>query len=177
MEPNFHIPCAGGGGGDGDIGFRGGRCGRDSGSGGWAGGDSDESKPSWDGFGPIGAFLNGWRSRVAADPQFLFKVLIEELVGVTACVIDNMRNGCKPNLKDRIGTLENFVGAPMINDDNYVETPTQQSQHIELCVQKYVLWELITQKDLKEENEYQVYTESKGKAKDNIDKQKIWSLE
>ncbi|KAL2559095.1 protein RETICULATA-RELATED 3 [Forsythia ovata] len=77
-------------GGDGDIGFRGGRGCRDSGSGGWAGRDSDESKPSWDGFGPIGAFLNGWRSRVAADPQFLFKVLIEELVGVTACVIDNM---------------------------------------------------------------------------------------
>ncbi|KAL2552777.1 Uncharacterized protein Fot_06396 [Forsythia ovata] len=71
--------------------------GGDSGSGGWAGGggDSDESRLSWDGFGPIGAFLNGWRSRVAVDPQFPLKVLMEELVGVTAFVIGNMTS--RPN--------------------------------------------------------------------------------
>lgn len=92
--PNFHVPCAGGGG---DIGFRGGSGGGNSDSGGWAdgGGDSDDSKSSLDGFGPIGAFLNGWRSRVAADPQFPFKVLMEELVGVTACVIGDMAS--RPN--------------------------------------------------------------------------------
>ncbi|KAL2521332.1 hypothetical protein Fot_25255 [Forsythia ovata] len=41
-----------------------------SGNGGWAsgGGDSNESKHSWDGFGPIGVFLNGWRSKVVVDP-------------------------------------------------------------------------------------------------------------
>ncbi|KAL2552804.1 protein RETICULATA-RELATED 3 [Forsythia ovata] len=93
LVPNFYIPCAGG---DGDIGFRG-SGGGDSGSGGWAGGggDSDESRLSWDGFGPIGAFLNGWRSRVAVDPQFPLKVLMEELVGVTAFVIGNMTS--RPN--------------------------------------------------------------------------------
>ncbi|KAL0410454.1 UNVERIFIED_CONTAM: protein RETICULATA-RELATED 3, chloroplastic [Sesamum latifolium] len=48
-----------------------------------------------DGFGPIGAFVNGWRSRVAADPQFPFKVLMEELVGVSACVLGDMAS--RPN--------------------------------------------------------------------------------
>ena len=37
-------------------------------------------------------FYNGWRLRVVADPQFAFKVLMEELVGVTACVLRDM--GC-----------------------------------------------------------------------------------
>ncbi|KAL2509783.1 protein RETICULATA-RELATED 3 [Forsythia ovata] len=116
LVPNFHIPCAGGGG---DIGFRGGSGGGDGGSGGWAdgGGDSDESKPSWDGFGPIGAFLNGWRSRVAADPQFAFKVLMEELVGVTACVIGDMASRPNFGLNELdfvfstlvVGSILNFV--------------------------------------------------------------------
>ncbi|KAL2453305.1 Protein of unknown function (DUF3411) [Abeliophyllum distichum] len=116
LVPNFHIPCAVGGG---DIGFRGGSGGGDSDSGGWAGGggDSDESKPSWDGFGPIGAFLNGWRSRVAADPQFPFKVLMEELVGVTACVIGDMASRPNFGLNELdfvfstlvVGSILNFV--------------------------------------------------------------------
>ncbi|KAL7169453.1 hypothetical protein ACSBR2_034487 [Camellia fascicularis] len=45
--------------------------------------------------GPLGAFLNGWRSRVAADPQFPFKVVMEELVGVSACVLGDMAT--RPN--------------------------------------------------------------------------------
>ncbi|KAM0052239.1 hypothetical protein Hdeb2414_s0007g00245921 [Helianthus debilis subsp. tardiflorus] len=40
--------------------------------------------------GPFGALLGGWRSRVAADPQFAFKVLIEEVVGVSATVFGDM---------------------------------------------------------------------------------------
>ncbi|KAF3952700.1 hypothetical protein CMV_021770 [Castanea mollissima] len=36
-----------------------------------------------------------WRSRVATDPQFAFKVLMEELVGVTACVLGDMAS--RPN--------------------------------------------------------------------------------
>lgn len=84
--------------------------GGDGGSGGWSGGgggggggsgDRDDSSSSGDdlsssdGFGPIGAFLNGWRSRVAADPQFPFKVLMEEVVGVSACVLGDMAS--RPN--------------------------------------------------------------------------------
>ena len=38
----------------------------------------------------MGLFLNGWRLRVVADPQFAFKVLMEELVVVTACVLGDM---------------------------------------------------------------------------------------
>ncbi|XP_051131151.1 protein RETICULATA-RELATED 3, chloroplastic-like [Andrographis paniculata] len=94
LQSKFPHPCAGGGGGDIGIGRSGGS--GNGGSGGWSsGGDSDESKSSSDGFGPIGAFLSGWRSRVAADPQFPFKVLMEELVGVTSCVLGDMAS--RPN--------------------------------------------------------------------------------
>lgn len=79
--------AAGGGGGAG-ISSNGGDDGR--------GGGSDGGKDSfWDGFGPIGAFLKGWRERVAADPQFPFKVLMEELVGVSACIVGDMAS--RPN--------------------------------------------------------------------------------
>ncbi|KAI3443600.1 hypothetical protein Pfo_000265 [Paulownia fortunei] len=111
----FHLPCAGGGS---DIGVGRGNDGGDGGSGGWSGGgDSDESKSSWDGFGPIGAFVNGWRSRVAADPQFPFKVLMEELVGVSACVLGDMASRPNFGLNELdfvfstlvVGAIMNFV--------------------------------------------------------------------
>ncbi|KAF2306596.1 hypothetical protein GH714_019685 [Hevea brasiliensis] len=63
-------------------------------SGGWSG-DSDFENSSSSGFGILGLFLNGWLSRVAADPQFPFKVLMEELVGVSACVLGDMAS--RPN--------------------------------------------------------------------------------
>lgn len=40
-------------------------------------------------------FLSGWRARVSADPQFPFKVLMEELVGVSACMLGDMAT--RPN--------------------------------------------------------------------------------
>ena len=83
---NKLLPFAGGAG----IG-RGGGNGGGGGYGNGSGDDSSSSKSSG-GFGILGLFLNGWRSRVAADPQFTFKVLMEELVGVTACVLGDM--GC-----------------------------------------------------------------------------------
>ncbi|PPD90138.1 hypothetical protein GOBAR_DD12896 [Gossypium barbadense] len=46
-------------------------------------------------FGILGLLLSGWRDRVAADPQFPFKVLMEELVGVSACVVGDMAS--RPN--------------------------------------------------------------------------------
>ncbi|URE39775.1 hypothetical protein MUK42_26348 [Musa troglodytarum] len=54
-------------------------------------GEPASSDPS----GPLGLFLQGWRSRVSADPQFPFKVLMEELVGVTSCVLGDMAS--RPN--------------------------------------------------------------------------------
>lgn len=75
---------AGAGGGGGVSGF------------GYGGGDGDgEHLGSEDGFGSLGAFLSGWRSRVAADPQFPFKLLMEEVVGVSACVLGDMAS--RPN--------------------------------------------------------------------------------
>ncbi|XP_068637057.1 protein RETICULATA-RELATED 3, chloroplastic-like [Aristolochia californica] len=80
--------------------------GRDGGSGsGRSGGGGDNGKSQGGGdssdrsnqsdFGILGLFINGWRSRVAVDPQFPFKVLMEELVGVTACVLGDMAS--RPN--------------------------------------------------------------------------------
>ncbi|KAK7382888.1 hypothetical protein VNO80_02041 [Phaseolus coccineus] len=62
------------------------------GSGGGGGGDSDGESV---GLGVLGMLLNGWRLRVAADPQFPFKVLMEELVGVSAAVAGDMAT--RPN--------------------------------------------------------------------------------
>lgn len=88
------IASAGGGGGAG-VGHGSSGGGGDGGSGDWSGGGkSDDSSPI-DSFGPLGAFLSGWRSRVAADPQFPFKVLMEEVVGVSACVLGDMAS--RPN--------------------------------------------------------------------------------
>ncbi|CAK8542180.1 unnamed protein product [Lathyrus sativus] len=86
-------------GGDG-VGRGGGGSGGGGGGGGnWGGADKDDgnsnSNSKDSSFGILGLFLNGWRSRVAADPQFPFKVLMEELVGVTACVLGDMAS--RPN--------------------------------------------------------------------------------
>lgn len=95
LHAKFDFSCGGGGGNSG-VGH--GSGGGDDGdnSGGWSGdGSSDESSSPFAGLGILGLFLNGWRSRVAADPQFPFKVLMEELVGVSACVLGDMAS--RPN--------------------------------------------------------------------------------
>jgi protein quaking len=90
LVSRFNVPCAGGGGVSGGAGD-----GSWSGGGGGGDGGSEDSSQNRDGFGPIAAFLNGWRSRVAADPQFPFKVLMEEVVGVSSCVLGDMAS--RPN--------------------------------------------------------------------------------
>ncbi|CAL1373132.1 unnamed protein product [Linum trigynum] len=91
LKPPALVLAAGGGTG----GYSGGTTG--GGGGGWNGGSdsSSSSTPSGQGFGILGLFLSGWRLRVAADPQFPFKVLMEELVGVSACVLGDMAS--RPN--------------------------------------------------------------------------------
>ncbi|KAJ6844520.1 uncharacterized protein M6B38_293000 [Iris pallida] len=88
------------------------------GSGGGGGGGEDKSRPSDDrSGGPIGMFLEGWRSRVSADPQFPFKVLMEELVGVSACVLGDMASRPNFGLSELdfvfstlvVGSILNFV--------------------------------------------------------------------
>ncbi|CAN6453809.1 unnamed protein product [Victoria cruziana] len=97
-----------GGGGGGEGGRRGG--------GGGGRGSQDEGKSDSDGR-ILGVFLEGWRSRVRADPQFPFKVLMEELVGVSACVIGDMASRPNFGLKELdfvfstlvVGSILNFV--------------------------------------------------------------------
>ncbi|KAG6531094.1 protein RETICULATA-RELATED 3, chloroplastic-like [Zingiber officinale] len=85
-------------------------------------GDSDDDRnrdepASSDLGGPLGVFLEGWRSRVAADPQFPFKVLMEEVVGVTACVLGDMASRPNFGLDELdfvfctlvVGSIVNFV--------------------------------------------------------------------
>ncbi|KAG9451418.1 hypothetical protein H6P81_011383 [Aristolochia fimbriata] len=94
----------GGGGGGGDDG-------KNHGSGDYG----DRSNQS--DFGILGLFINGWRSRVAADPQFPFKVLMEEIVGVTACVLGDMASRPNFGLNELdfvfstlvVGSILNFV--------------------------------------------------------------------
>ncbi|CAI9758828.1 unnamed protein product [Fraxinus pennsylvanica] len=79
-----YIPCAGGGGGDIGVGHGDGSGGY-SGNGGWNhGGDSDESKSSLDGFGPIGTFrLSGptgmtmdWQGAPASPSSYTVKRIV-----------------------------------------------------------------------------------------------------
>ncbi|XP_021910662.1 protein RETICULATA-RELATED 3, chloroplastic [Carica papaya] len=95
VSPRVQLSCIGG---DGNNGVRGrgngGNEGNDGGHKGDGHSDDDDSSSS-SSWGPLALFLNGWRSRVAADPQFPFKVLMEELVGVSACVLGDMAS--RPN--------------------------------------------------------------------------------
>jgi protein quaking len=67
--------------------------------------------------GLLGAFLRGWRSRVEADPEFSFKVLMEELVGVSACCLGDMASRPNFGLNELdfvfstlvVGSILNFV--------------------------------------------------------------------
>ncbi|WOL14708.1 hypothetical protein Cni_G23489 [Canna indica] len=76
-----------------------------------------EEPVSSDPGGPLGLFIQGWRSRVLADPQFPFKVLMEELVGVTACVLGDMASRPNFGLNELdfvfctlvVGSIVNFV--------------------------------------------------------------------
>ncbi|MQL75588.1 hypothetical protein Taro_007935 [Colocasia esculenta] len=92
-----------------------------SGGGGWSSGgegsgDHHRSDSPSD-LGPLGLFVAGWRSRVAADPQFPFKVLMEELVGVSACVLGDMASRPNFGLNELdfvfstlvVGSILNFV--------------------------------------------------------------------
>ncbi|KAG6513559.1 protein RETICULATA-RELATED 3, chloroplastic-like [Zingiber officinale] len=64
-----------------------------SGSDGTPGDHHDEESSHYS--SPLDIFLGGWRARVSADPKFPFKVLMEELVGVSACVLGDMAS--RPN--------------------------------------------------------------------------------
>ena len=99
LTTKFHFPCAtvagGGSINDGIGGSSGGGGGDGNNNGDGSSSPNSDDSSSLDGFGPLGAFLSGWRSRVAADPQFPFKVLMEEIVGVSACVLGDMAT--RPN--------------------------------------------------------------------------------
>ncbi|KAI0520074.1 hypothetical protein KFK09_007539 [Dendrobium nobile] len=91
------------------------------GSRGGGNGDGDgfhgEKPERWDSVGPTGLFVSGWRARVLADPQFPFKVLMEQVVGVSACVLGDMASRPNFGLNELdfvfctlvVGSIVNFV--------------------------------------------------------------------
>lgn len=100
------------------LSFSGGDRGGSGGGGG--GGDSDGGGGDNEknvGLGVVGMVLNGWRSRIVADPQFPFKVLMEELVGVSAAVAGDMATRPKFGLNELdlvfstlvVGSILNFI--------------------------------------------------------------------
>ncbi|XP_075637152.1 protein RETICULATA-RELATED 3, chloroplastic-like [Castanea sativa] len=127
LIPNKLLPFAGGG-RDGGTGIgRGGGNGGGGGDGNGSGDDSSSSKFSG-GFGILGLFLNGWRSRVAADPQFPFKVLMEELVGVTACVLGDMASRPNFGLNELDFVFSTLVVGSILNFTlKYLLAPTSSS--------------------------------------------------
>ncbi|KAL0337249.1 UNVERIFIED_CONTAM: protein RETICULATA-RELATED 3, chloroplastic [Sesamum calycinum] len=128
LQTKLRVPCAGGGGDVGAIGrgAGGGNGGRGEWSGG--GGDSDESRSSGDGFGPIGALINGWRSRVVADPQFPFKVLMEEIVGLGSCILGDMVSRPNFGLNELDFVFSTLVVGAILNFVlMYILAPTSSS--------------------------------------------------
>ncbi len=93
---------SGGGGGSSSGGGSGGSSG-----GGGGGGDDEEPAPE-----PVSkpvAGWKGWQDRVAADPQFVYKVMIEQVIGVSASVVGDMAS--RPNWG--LGELD-FVFATLV---------------------------------------------------------------
>ncbi|XP_042384978.1 protein RETICULATA-RELATED 3, chloroplastic-like [Zingiber officinale] len=105
------LPFSGGGSG----GTTGGGGGGGSGPEGTPGDHYDEQRSGSSSL--LGLFLEGWRARVSVDPQFPFKVLMEELVGVSACVLGDMSSRPNFGLNELdfvfstlvVGSILNFV--------------------------------------------------------------------
>ncbi|KAL0345065.1 UNVERIFIED_CONTAM: protein RETICULATA-RELATED 3, chloroplastic [Sesamum radiatum] len=128
LQTKLHTPCAGGGGDVGGVGR--GDGGGNGGHGEWSGGggDSDEFRSSGDGFGPIGALMNGWRSRVVADPQFPFKVLMEEIVGLGSCILGDMVSRPNFGLNELDFVFSTLVVGAILNFVlMYILAPTSSS--------------------------------------------------
>ncbi|ONK75288.1 uncharacterized protein A4U43_C03F15300 [Asparagus officinalis] len=76
---------------------------------------ADDHKSSNGPLDPIRMFLSGWRARVSADPQFPYKVLVEELVGVSACMLDDMATHPKFGLNELDFVFSTLVFRSIIN--------------------------------------------------------------
>lgn len=111
------------------------------GGGGGGGGDSSGNNNGWsssdggDGVSGgggsrnvVGAFFSGWRSRVAADPEFPFKVLMEEVVGVSATAVGDMASRPNFGLSELDLVLSTLVVGSIVNFVlMYLLAPTSSS--------------------------------------------------
>ncbi|XP_044492772.1 protein RETICULATA-RELATED 3, chloroplastic-like [Mangifera indica] len=105
-----------------------GRGGEGGGGGGGGGNNGDGDFESRGDFGLLGILSNGWRLRVAADSQFPFKVLMEQLVGVTACVIGDMASRPNFGLNELDFVFSTLIVGSILNFTlMYVLAPTMSS--------------------------------------------------
>jgi hypothetical protein len=77
------------------------------------------------------AFVRGWKERVGADPQFPFKVLTEEIVGVGACVLGDMASRPNFGLNELDFVFSTIVVGSILNFSlMYMLAPTSLSSHL-----------------------------------------------
>ena len=69
----------------GDDGSVGGGDGKGGGGGGGGGGDEESNGGEYT--GPLAILVAGFKARIAADPDFAYKVLVEQIIGVGAAVV------------------------------------------------------------------------------------------
>ncbi|KAD5317836.1 hypothetical protein R6Q59_033156 [Mikania micrantha] len=123
VKPNLLLRpplCGGGGSGGSGVGH--------GGSGGGGSGGSGGASDGSDSLGLIGFFLSGWRSRVAADPQFPFKLLMEEVVGVSSAVLGDMASRPNFGLNELDFVFSTLVVGSILNFTlMYLLAPTMSS--------------------------------------------------
>ncbi|KAJ6799673.1 putative protein RETICULATA-RELATED 3, chloroplastic [Iris pallida] len=101
----------------GNSGFHGGGGGGDSGgnNSGWSSSDGGDGVSGGGSRSVADAFFSGWRSRVAADPEFPFKVLMEEVVGVSATAVGDMASRPNFGLSELDLVLSTLVVGSIVN--------------------------------------------------------------
>jgi hypothetical protein len=96
LRPSRRIAALVSAGGGDDEGGKGGSSGGSGGSGGSGKGDGGSGSSGSPGGKPQkSGIFQGWEDRVAYDPEFPFKVLMEQVIGVSACVVGDM--SARPN--------------------------------------------------------------------------------
>ncbi|EFN54829.1 hypothetical protein CHLNCDRAFT_23974, partial [Chlorella variabilis] len=81
--------------------------------GGGGGGDDEEPAPE-PAPKPVAGW-KGWQDRVAADPQFVYKVVIEQVIGVSASVVGDMASRPNWGLKELDFVFATLVVGSIVN--------------------------------------------------------------
>ncbi|KAI3892569.1 hypothetical protein MKW92_044186 [Papaver armeniacum] len=81
--------------------------------------------------------LNSWISRIAVDPQFSFKVSMEEIVRVSACVLGDMAFCPTFGLNELDFVFSTLVVGSILNSFSCICYPQQWVQHLHLFLPSF----------------------------------------